>query len=219
MGRNLRPQFFPAPESAGPDGFLGVGGKLTTEWLLDAYRHGIFPWPLNDGTLAWFSPDPRAVMEFADFHISRRLRDTLRSGKFTTTLDRDFAAVMDGCGTAQDRGGHTWITPAMRAAYVRLHEAGHAHSIEVWHNGELAGGTYGVAIGAVFAAESMFYRVRDASKVALASLIERLRAGGFTLLDIQQETPHTASLGARSIARTEYLRRLVAARDQRASLA
>jgi leucyl/phenylalanyl-tRNA--protein transferase len=205
------PRYFPTPHSAGPDGFLGIGGRLETSWLVDAYRHGIFPWPLADGTLAWFSPDPRAVIEFDEFHISRRLRDTLRSGKFTTTLDCDFAGVIDGCATSGDRRGATWITPAMRRAYVRLHEAGIAHSVEVWHDGALAGGTYGVAIGGLFAAESMFYRVRDASKAALARLAEHLRSRGFVLWDIQQLTPHTASLGAKEITRDEYLRRVAAA--------
>lgn len=183
---------------------------MDVDWLLDAYRHGIFPWPLGDGTTAWFSPDPRAVIEFDDFHVSRRLRDTLRSRKFTTSLDCDFAGVIGGCATAGDRRGATWITPAMRRAYLRLHEAGLAHSVEVWHEGALVGGTYGVAIGGLFAAESMFYRVRDASKVALVRLVEHLQSRGFVLWDIQQLTPHTASLGAKEIARDEYLRRVVA---------
>lgn len=205
------PRYFPMPQSAGADGFLGIGGRLDPDWLVDAYRHGIFPWPLGDGTLAWFSPDPRAVIEPDDFHVSRRLRDTLRSGKFTTSVDGDFAGVIAGCATAGDRCGATWITPAMRRAYVRLHEAGLAHSVEVWHDGELAGGTYGVAIGGLFAAESMFYRVRDASKAALVRLVEHLRARGYVLWDIQQLTPHTKSLGAKEISRDEYLRRAAAA--------
>ena len=206
-----KPRYFPLPATARPDGLLGIGGLLTTEWLLDAYRHGIFPWPLWDGTLAWFSPDPRAIFEFADFHVSRRMRDTLRSGKFTTTFDRAFADVMGGCATSGDRRDNTWITPEMRREYVRLHELGHAHSVEVWHEGALVGGTYGVAIGGLFAAESMFYRVRDASKVALVRLCEHLQARGYGLWDIQQLTPHTASLGAKEIGRAEYLKRVAAA--------
>jgi len=206
-----KPRYFPSPATARADGLLGIGGLLTTEWLLDAYRHGIFPWPLWDGTLAWFSPDPRAIFEFADFHVSRRMRDTLRSGKFTTTLDRAFAEVMDGCATAGDRRDNTWITPEMHRAYVRLHELGHAHSVEVWRDGALVGGTYGIAIGGLFAAESMFFRVRDASKVALVRLCEHLQQRGFALWDIQQLTPHTASLGAKEIPRAEYLKRVARA--------
>jgi len=206
-----RPKYFPPPETAGPHGILATGGKLTPEWLLDAYSHGIFPWPLGDRTLAWFSPDPRAIIEFADFHVSRRLRDTLRSGKFEVAVDRDFAGVIDGCATAQYRRYSTWITPEMRAAYVRMHELGHAHSVEAWREGRLCGGTYGLAIGGLFAGESMFYRERDASKVALVGLVEHLRRRGYALFDIQQLTPHTAAFGAKEIRRREYLSRLVPA--------
>src|SRR5688572_10099753 len=213
------PRFFSSPHSAGADGFLGFGGHLTVDWLADAYRHGIFPWPLGDGTLAWFSPDPRAVIEFENFHVSRRLRDTLRSGRFATTRDRAFADVIDGCATAGDRRGATWITPDMRRAYVRLHEVGMAHSVEAWLDGRLVGGTYGVAVGGLFAAESMFYRERDASKVALAGLVEHLKERGYALLDIQQLTPHTASLGATEITRAEYLRRVAAAVAMRVTFA
>ena len=205
------PRFFPSPHHCGADGFLGIGGRLTPEWLLDAYYHGIFPWPLGDGTLAWFSPDPRAVIEFADFHVSRRLRDTLRSKKFTVTFDQDFAGVIDGCATAHYRSEGTWITPEMRAAYVRLHKLGHAHSVETWHEGKLAGGTYGVAVGGLFAAESMFYRVSDASKVAVTRLVEHLQTRGYALLDIQQMTPNSKRLGATTMPRYEYLRRVAAA--------
>lgn len=209
-------RYFPPAESADADGFLGIGGELSPEWLLDAYRHGIFPWPPNERVLAWFSPDPRAVIEFAELHVSRRLRDTLRSRKFSVTFDQDFAGVIDGCATGHGREEGTWITPSMRKAYVRMHELGHAHSVEVWHddgagNRQLAGGTYGVAIGGLFAAESMFYRVTDASKVAVVRLVEHLQQRGFTLLDIQQLTPHTGRLGAKEIPRREYLRRVAAA--------
>jgi leucyl/phenylalanyl-tRNA--protein transferase len=207
------PRFFPSPATARADGFLGIGGRLTTPWLLDAYRHGIFPWPLEDGTLAWFSPDPRAIIEPPELHVSRRLGDTLRSGRFTTTLDQAFAQVIDGCATAGDRRGSTWITPEMRRAYVRLHDLGIAHSVEVWRDGQLAGGTYGVGMGGVFCAESMFHRVRDASKVALVRLRDHLLARGYVLWDIQQWTPHTGSLGAKEILRAEYLKRVAAAVD------
>jgi len=212
MSRLPPPRFFPPAETADADGLLAVGGRLTPEWLLDAYRHGIFPWPisLDDGEdfLAWWSPDPRAIIELDGLHVSRRLRRTLRSGKFEVTCDRCFAGVVRGCATAAGRVGHTWITPEMEAAYLRLHQLGRAHSVEAWHRGELAGGTYGVSIGGLFAAESKFYRVRDGSKVALAHLVAHLRVRGHQLLDIQQLTPHTARMGAVEIRRREYLRRL-----------
>lgn len=206
-------RFFPSPETADEFGLVCIGGELSPPWLLDAYRHGLFPWPLIHGIHEpqWWSPDPRAIFELDGFHISRRLSQTLRSGKFTVTADRDFAGVIRGCATADDRRGHTWLTPEMIAAYEKLHELGHAHSIEVWQNEQLAGGVYGVSIDGLFAGESMFHRVRDASKVALAHLIDHLRNRGYQLFDIQQLTEHTASLGAIEIPRAEYLRRLAAA--------
>lgn len=206
-------RFFPPVEHADEDGLLGFGGKLTPDWLLDAYCHGIFPWPAGDDDLPvpWWSPDPRAVIELDRLHVSRSLRRTLRRGRFTPTRDRDFPAVIRACSKAPGRVGATWLTPAMVRAYTRLFQLGHAHSLEVWHEGQLAGGVYGVAIGGFFAAESMFYRVRDASKVALVHLVEHLRARGYRLLDIQQLTPHTRSLGAVEIPRREYLARLAVA--------
>jgi leucyl/phenylalanyl-tRNA---protein transferase len=206
---------FPPAEDADAEGLIGFGGKLSPEWLLDAYGHGIFPWPISDfeTPLAWWSPDPRAVIEFERFHVSRRLQRTCRSGKFTVTRDADFAGVIRGCAMAPGRVGQTWLTPEMIDAYVRLHKLGHAHSVETWLAGELAGGVYGVAIGGLFAAESKFFRVRDASKVALVHLVEHLASRRFTLLDIQQLTPHTARLGAVGIPRTEYLARVGGAID------
>jgi leucyl/phenylalanyl-tRNA--protein transferase len=232
-----KPHFFPPPTATTPEGLVCVGGRLSPNWLLDAYSHGIFPWPMwEDEPIAWWSPDPRAVIVLDAFHISRRLRRTLRSGKFRVTCNRDFDGVIRGCATGAGREGGTWLTPAMIAAYRHMHELGHAHSVEAWlrpplplgeGRGEgaeehpphpyhfpevegmiLAGGVYGIAIGGLFAAESMFYRVRDASKVALANLVAHLNARGYQLLDIQQLTPHTASLGAGEISRIEYLRRL-----------
>ena len=216
VAKLTKPTYFPPPQLAEPEGVVLFGGRLTTEWLLDAYAHGIFPWPIFDGTdvLVWWSPDPRAIFELNGFHVSRRLWRTCQSQHFELTCDRDFAGVIAGCATAADRPGQTWLTPAMIAAYCRLHELGHAHSIEVWHQGQLAGGTYGVAIGALFAGESMFFRVRDASKVALVHLVHHLRERGYALFDIQQLTQHTASLGAVEIARDEYLARLEAAIKQ-----
>jgi leucyl/phenylalanyl-tRNA--protein transferase len=203
------PRFFPPPTATTPEGLLCVGGRLSPEWLLDAYRHGIFPWPMwENEPIAWWSPDPRAIIELDGIHISRRLRRTLRSGRFQATIDRDFAGVIHACAESPGRHGNTWLTPGMIAAYRQMHELGHAHSIEVWQDGRLAGGSYGIAMGGLFAAESMFYLVRDASKVALAYLVAHLRSREYKLLDIQQWTPHTGSLGAVEISRVEYLRRL-----------
>jgi leucyl/phenylalanyl-tRNA---protein transferase len=206
-------RYFPSAEDADSDGIIGFGGDLAPEWLLDAYRHGIFPWPASEPgyPMLWWSPDPRAIFEFERFHVPRRLRRIVESGRFTITLDRDFAGVIGGCATVQDRRRGTWITPAMKSAYTRLHELGHAHSVEAWHEGRLAGGVYGVAVGGLFAAESMFYRVAEASKVALVRLVEHLERQGYSLLDIQQLTPHTERFGAIEIPRREYLKRLAKA--------
>jgi len=203
-------KFLPPAELAEEEGVVLFGGRLTPEWLLDAYSHGIFPWPIFDGAdiVVWWSPDPRAIFELDGFHASRRLQQTVRSGRFEVTCDRDFAAVIQGCATASDRTHNTWITPEIVTAYEELHRLGHAHSIEVWHEGRLVGGTYGLAIGGLYAGESMFFRERDASKVGLYHLIHHLRARGFTLFDIQQLNPHTESLGAIEIPRAEYLRRV-----------
>jgi len=206
-------RFFPPAESADAEGIVGFGGKLSPEWLLDAYQHGIFPWPTGDPGLPvpWCSPDPRAIIQWDRFHIPRRLAQTCRSGRFRVTFDTDFSAVIRGCATAGKRRGQTWITPAMIRAYTQLFDLGHCHSVEVWQDHELAGGTYGLAIAGLFAAESMFFRVRDASKVALVHLVGRLQDHGYTLLDIQQLTRHTAQFGAIEIPRAEYLRRLAEA--------
>ena len=209
----LPSRFFPPAETVDPEGLVGFGGKLSPEWLLDAYSHGFFPWPVAESgvPVAWWSPDPRAIIELDQFHASRRLRRTVHSGRFEVTFDQDFPAVIRGCATAEDRVGETWITPEMIDAYVRLWELGNAHSVEVWQQGRLTGGAYGVAIAGLFAAESKFHEVRDASKVALVHLVEHLRLRGYELLDIQQLTPHTARFGAIEIPRKEYLRRLAEA--------
>jgi len=204
---------FPPAELADTDGLLALGGRLTPNWLLDAYRHGIFPWPQAeiDEPMLWWSPDPRAILEFDRFHVPRRLAQTIRSRKFDVTCDRDFAGVIHGCATVNGRVGATWLTPKMIRAYLRLFELGHAHSVEARLDGRLAGGTYGVAIGGLFAAESMFFRVSDASKVALVHLVEHLRARGYRLLDVQQATPATAQFGVIEIPRRQYLERLAKA--------
>ncbi|HEX3997856.1 MAG TPA: leucyl/phenylalanyl-tRNA--protein transferase [Pirellulales bacterium] len=209
------PSRFPPAELAEPIGLVLIGGTLGPEWLLDAYRHGIFPWPIISGCrqVQWWSPDPRAIFELDGFHVSRRLERTCRSGRFRITSDRDFSAVIRGCATAGARARATWLSREMIAAYQALFELGHAHSIEVWREDRLVGGTYGVAIGGLFAGESMFHYERDASKVALANLVSHLRQRGYRLFDIQELTPHTASLGAIEVPRSEYLKRLTQAVD------
>ncbi len=197
--------FFPNPEFADEHGLVAIGGDLRPQRLLEAYRQGIFPWYGEEYPILWWSPDPRAIFELGGMHVSRRLRRTMRSSKFGVTINQAFADVMRGCA---EREEGTWITPDMFTAYCRLHQLGYAHSVEVWHQGELAGGVYGVALGGFFAGESMFHRVTDASKVALASLLDRLRERGYQLFDIQQLTEHTKSLGASEIPRHEYLLRL-----------
>jgi leucyl/phenylalanyl-tRNA---protein transferase len=202
---------FPDAASAPADEPLAQGGDLEPATLIDAYAHGIFPWPTGFGRLLWWSPDPRAVFPLDGLHISRSLRRTLRSGRFTCTLDTDFAGVIRGCADRPGQG--TWINRAMVRAYQRLHELGVAHSVEVRDRstGDLAGGIYGVALGGAFMGESMFSRATDASKVAVVDLVERLRACGFTLFDAQLPTPHLTSLGAVAVPRREFLRMLEAA--------
>ena len=209
-------RFFPNANHADKHGLLHIGGKLTPDWLLDAYTHGIFPWPLSDPShwerniLAWFSPDPRYIFEFDQFHIPRRLERTYKSQRFRITSNADFAGVIRSCAERHQQDG-TWITPEMIDAYTEFHHLGYAHSIEAWIGNELAGGVYGVAIGGLFAAESMFYRHRDASNVALIALIQHLKERGYQFVDIQVRTEHTARFGAVEISRSEYLRRLNAA--------
>jgi leucyl/phenylalanyl-tRNA--protein transferase len=202
----MSPRLFLNPERADAEGLVGVGGDLQPPMLLEAYRRGIFPWFDENSPILWWSPDPRAIFEMDGLHVSRRLARTVRSGRFTATFDRAFTEVMRGCANRPNDG--VWITADMIEAYTRLHELGHAHSVEVWHEGELAGGVYGVTQGALFAGESMFSRVRDASKVALVHLMERLRERGYQLFDVQFLNEHTASLGAVEIPRREYLARL-----------
>lgn len=207
-------RYFPPPARWSPDGLVAIGGRLTTARLLDAYRHGIFPWPSSAyEPMLWWSPDPRAILPLDGLYRSRRLQRRMRSGEFTVRIDTAFSEVIAACGTGAGRQGGTWLTPEMIAAYTELHRLGHAHCVETWKEGRLVGGVYGVAIGGLFAAESMFYRARDASKAALASLVDHLRARGYQLLDVQQWTPHTGSLGVVEITRRDYLRRLAAVID------
>jgi leucyl/phenylalanyl-tRNA--protein transferase len=192
---------FPPAESADEHGIVAVGGDLRPELVLAAYREGIFPMPLH-GHLAWWSPDPRAVLPPEGIRVSRSLRRTRR--RFRIRVDTVFSEVIAACADPRRPGG--WITPEVRAAYERLHVLGHAHSVEAWDAEGLAGGLYGVAIGRLFAAESMFHRRTDAGKTALVALAERL--GPDALIDVQWLTPHLASLGAVEVPRREYLARL-----------
>ena len=202
---------FPPPAAAGEGGLLALGADLEPGTLLAAYRAGIFPMPLSGvREMAWFSPDPRGIVPLDEHHVSRSLRRSRR--RFSVSFDRAFADVVAGCAHPRRSGG--WITPAIATAYERLHALGWAHSVEVWDEaGALAGGLYGVEIGGLFAAESKFHARTDASKVALAALVDRLRAAGGAgrLLDVQWTTPHLERLGARDVPRPEYLRRLAAA--------
>lgn len=201
---------FPDPRRSRGDGLVAVGGDLSVDRLLEAYRTGLFPWSADP--ITWWSPDPRGVMEVGSMHVSRSLARTLRRAPFEVTLDRDFAGVIRACASVP-RGGDasTWISPPLVAAYEALARAGHAHSVECWREGRLVGGVYGVCVGGFFAGESMFHHEDDASKVALVHLDRHLARRGFTLMDCQMVTPVTRSLGAREISRAEYLSRLAPA--------
>jgi leucyl/phenylalanyl-tRNA---protein transferase len=188
---------------------VGVGGDLKPATLLKAYTAGVFPWFNEGDPVIWWSPDPRAIIPLDSFHVPKRLAATIRQNKFRITMNSRFEAVIRACG--ENRGEGTWVTDEMVAGYTELHRRGHAHCLEVWHDGELAGGVYGVAVGGLFAGESMFYRVRDASKVALVSLLNHLRGRGYTLFDTQIINDHTEQFGAVEIPRAAYLKLLRAA--------
>jgi leucyl/phenylalanyl-tRNA---protein transferase len=209
--RRLTEPWFPPVRRSTPDGLVMVGGELTPEWLLAAYRRGIFPWPVLDEDfeiLPWFSPDPRAVLDFEDLHVSSRLQRRIRRGEFRPTFDQDFSRVIEACAAPRENSSGTWITPGMRHAYRRMHDLGWAHSVEVWQDDQLVGGLYGMAIGGFFGGESMFHWRRDASKAAVVFLVERLRQRGFRLFDVQQATSHLLAMGARLIRRDVFLKRL-----------
>jgi len=203
------PDSFPDPATAGtalgyPDGLLAIGGDLSPERLLAAYRHGIFPWFNDDQPILWWSPDPRAVIYPEHFHMSRSLLREIRRGPWEYSLNQSFDAVVAGC--ASNRGKHgTWITAEMRAAYRVMHELGYAHSVESWRDGELAGGIYGLRIGKVFFGESMFSSTTGGSKVAIAGLIAECRSVGIGLLDCQLASDHLLTLGMEEIPRQVFL--------------
>jgi leucyl/phenylalanyl-tRNA--protein transferase len=205
---------FPDPRLAEPDGLLAVGGDLGAERLLTAYALGIFPW-YEEPPILWFSPDPRLVLRPADLHVPRRLRRTLRARPFEISLDRAFHQVIRACATVPRREGRgTWITSDMIEAYGQLHELGFAHSAEAWRDGELVGGLYGVSLGAAFCAESMFHHCSGASKAALVTLVQQLRAWGFELFDAQLPAQHLERWGARPWPRERFLAALASALER-----
>jgi len=200
------PEDFPAPAAAlrEPNGLLAVGGCLHPEWLLSAYVRGIFPWYEAGQPILWWSPDPRAVLWPEELHVARRLRRSMRQSRLRLTVDSAFEDVIRACAQPRRYTQDTWITPQMRAAYVKLHELGWAHSFEAWSGESLMGGLYGVAIGSVFFGESMFSRETNASKIAFVHSVAYLRQRGFELIDCQVWSHHLKSFGARTIPRDEF---------------
>ena len=200
---------FPPPEYADPSGLLAVGGDLSSERLLEAYRVGIFPWYSEEQPILWWSPDPRFILNLDEFRVSRSLRKTLNKKIFKVSFDRVFEEVIEACAAVARRGQKgTWITEEMQEAYVRLHGLGYAHSVETWFEDQLVGGLYGVSLGRAFFGESMFHVKTDASKVALATLVQQLKAWQFHFIDAQMTTEHLARLGARETPRRVFLKRL-----------
>lgn len=206
---------FPPAEQAlnNPPGLLAAGGDLSPARLLNAYRHGIFPWYAEGEPILWWSPAPRCVLYPDRVHLSRRLRRRYNQGRFALSADQAFAQVITACAEPRPGQAETWITADMVDAYIRLHGLGVAHSVEVWLDGELAGGIYGLALGRVFFGESMFSRHTDASKIALVALCHELQRWGFSLLDCQVRNPHLENMGAVDISRNEFNRHLETARD------
>jgi leucyl/phenylalanyl-tRNA--protein transferase len=200
---------FPPVHLATPEGLLAIGGDLSPERLLLAYQRGIFPWYSEDEPILWWSPDPRLIIYPEELKISRSLKRTIRRGLFRATMDTRFTQVIQACGRTRVRNGQgTWITPEMEKAYIRLHGLGYAHSVEIWYENKLVGGLYGVSLGRCFFGESMFSEVSDASKVALVALRHHLQQHQFDFIDCQMPTDHLIRLGARKIARNDFLAEL-----------
>lgn len=201
---------FPPVEQATPEGLLAIGGDLSSERLLDAYRRGIFPWYSAGQPILWWSPDPRAVLYLDRFKISHSLAKRLRRNTYEVTLDADFGNVVAACAAPRQKDpvAGTWITREMARAYNKLHTMGYAHSVETWYDGKLVGGLYGLALGRGFFGESMFSSMTDASKVALAALVEHLKRLGVEFVDCQLPSPHILSLGAVEVPRSLFLHEL-----------
>ncbi|OED43461.1 leucyl/phenylalanyl-tRNA--protein transferase [Endozoicomonas sp. (ex Bugula neritina AB1)] len=191
-----------------PDGLLALGGNLEINTLLSAYRQGIFPWFSDDDPILWWSPAPRMVFEPGQLHRSRSLSKLIRKNPYNITFDHDFQGVIRACAEPRNNSEGTWITADMQTAYINLHQAGHAHSVEVWDDDQLVGGIYGVAIGRIFFGESMFSRKSNTSKLAITALSEQLKVWQFALVDCQVHNPHLKSLGAKPISREEFLKTL-----------
>ena len=201
---------FPPAEQAldNPQGLLAAGGDLSPARLINAYRHGIFPWYSGEEPILWWSPAPRCVLYPQKVHLSRRLKRRFNQGRYSLSADRAFVEVIKGCAGPRRDYDETWISDDMLTAYIRLHELGVAHSVEVWVDNELAGGVYGLALGRMFFGESMFSEREDASKIALVALCQQLKQWDFTLLDCQISNPHLLSMGAEEITRQEFERHL-----------
>ncbi len=211
------PAVFPDPRRGDDEGLVAIGGGLSVERLRAAYASGIFPWYNEGFPVLWWSPNPRAVLPVEDLHVSRSLGRRLRRRDYVVTWNLAFADVIAACGS--ERKGGTWIVSEMRAAYQQLHHKGHAHSLEVWQSNRLVGGLYGVQSGSLFAAESMFHRVTDASKIAVVAASRSLARAGVDLFDVQFATPHLRSLGVKEISRNDYLDRVALARTRTVDLA
>ena len=197
---------FPDPNLAEEDGLLAVGGDLGSERLLQAYANGIFPWYSDGEPILWWSPDPRMILFPNKFKISKSLEQSIRNKNFKVYFDRDFKSVISNCAIVNRKENEgTWITNEMQNAYIKLHEAGFAHSVETYLDDRLVGGLYGISLGKAFFGESMFHKERDASKIALNALVSRIKEWGFHFIDVQQKTNHLKSLGAESIPRSKFL--------------
>ncbi len=203
---------FPDPEKADPDGLLAVGGDLSVKTLIEAYSHGIFPWYTEDSPILWWCPNPRLVLFPEKFKPSKSLMQIINQRKFSVRIDTCFNLVIENCALVKRKGQKgTWITNEMKESYIRLHERGNAHSVETFYNDQLVGGLYGVSLGKAFFGESMFYKMTDASKVAMYHLVEKIKSMGFHFIDAQQSTQHLKNMGAEEIPRKEFLRLLKAA--------
>lgn len=211
----LSPSQFPSPRATDENGIVGFGGVLSTETLVDAYAHGIFPWPHKGMPLLWFSPLERGLLFFEKLHIPRSFQKELKKANFTISFDQNFKQVIEQCAERQRPGQHdTWVTPEMISAYTALHERGFAHSVECWNKGQLVGGLYGVYVSGVFSAESMFFLKSGASKFCFLGLVHRLHSKGHLWLDTQMITSVVESFGGVYVPREEYLQLLKSAQDQ-----
>jgi len=208
-----------------PNGLLAFGGDLSVSRLINAYQSGIFPWFGDEEPYLWWSPDPRGILELDKFHVSKSLRKSLKKAEYQVTLNNDFLGVINRCskiprkasGVAQmsDTTTQTWITEDMLSAYIKLHEAGYAHSIEIWYKEDMVGGLYGVSVGGVFCGESMFHTRTDASKVGFYALVQHMKNYNMGFIDCQMETPHLATLGCETVSREHFLKRLAQYKDNK----